>query len=125
MEMIKKCMCENCGRSNEVVEIEQLSISGHVAELCVTCAHILSQTINRESYYELCRKKDVKSSNKEMQKVHHKLSMLIAVGMVFIVTITALGISQNLHTVSGTLANADQLQQAHNYMSFVHLKQLK
>ena len=35
------CTCENCGRAN--LEIEKLTIDGHVAEVCLMCAYVSAQ----------------------------------------------------------------------------------
>lgn len=117
--------CENCGRSNEVVQIEPLSIKGHVAELCLACSYILSKEESLKKYYQLSRTKSRISSNKEMKKVHNQLSLLIIVGMLFIITILALEIGQNFHLFPSISQEVAPLTQTQEYLSFNLLKQLK
>ena len=125
MEMMGNCMCENCGRSSEVVEIEQLTLRGHIAQVCVTCAHILSQPTNEKHFFQLVRRKNSDASNPEMKKVHQLMSTLIAVGILMIVTLAAFGVVQNLDTFPGMAADTDSLKQTHDYLSFALLNQFK
>ena len=125
MEIKQVCMCENCGRSSEQVEIEQLSLRGHVATLCLTCTRILCQTTNEERFIQLVRKKNIKSSNIEMQKIHKTLSALIAVGTLFVVVIFAFGVVKNVETVASIFENVDSLKQKNEYLSFGFLNQFK
>ena len=125
MEVMGNCMCENCGRSSEVVEIEQLTLRGHIAQVCVTCAHILSQPTNEKRFFQLVRRKNSDASNPEMKKVHQLMSTLIAVGMLMIVTLVTFGVVQNFDTVLGISADADSLKQTHDYLSFALLNQFK
>lgn len=125
MGIIGGCVCENCGRSSEIVEIEQLTLRGHVAQVCVTCVHILSQTTNEKRFFQLVRRKNSKDSNPEMKKIHQLMSALIAVGMLMIVTLVTFGVVQNLDTFQGIVADTDALKQTHDYMSFALLNQFK
>ncbi|MEO4054584.1 DNA polymerase III subunit delta [Solibacillus sp. CAU 1738] len=97
---MKICTCENCGRTTESVELNKLVISGHVAHVCIMCAHVLSQGTNRERFFSLVRNKNVQSSNSEMQIIHQKLSAMILVGLFFIVCIAGFGVAQNINTFS-------------------------
>lgn len=125
MVMVKTCTCENCGRSSERVEIEQLSIRGHIADLCLTCAHLLSQSHNHDSFFSIVRNKTADQSNSEMKKVHTLLSTFLLVGMFFIVVVVALGVSQNLDTFPGTAIPTDDVKQQSEYISLYLQYQLK
>ena len=112
------CTCENCGRTN--LEIETLSIDGHVAEVCLMCAYVLAQ--NKERFLQLVRSKTASNSNEEMKQQHKLLSNLIAVGIVGIFAIIGIGIAENLNTFPGTTATIEQNTE---YLSFAILNQFK
>ena len=121
--MMMNCSCENCGRSNDVVEIEKLTIRGHIADLCLTCAHVLSY--NEPNFFSLVRGKSEQQSNSEMKKVHAMLSTLLMVGMFFIVIVAAYGVAQYLPSFPGEAVSNDTLKQQSEYVSFYLLNQLK
>ena len=112
------CTCENCGRTN--LEIETLSIDGHVAEVCLMCAYVLAQ--NKERFLQLVRSKTAHHSNEEMKQQHKLLSSLIAVGIVGVFAIIGIGIVENLNTFPGTTATIEQNTE---YLSFAILNQFK
>lgn len=114
------CCCENCGRSKEAVEIKSVVLNNHVAQLCLACAHVLTLPKNESRFLQLVRKKNMKESNKEMQKAHRILSLFIAVGMLFLVMIAAAGVSQGVDFA--TWYEADSLDEiATEYVSFVEI----
>lgn len=121
--VMDNCTCENCGRTSEVVEITKLTICNHTAQLCVTCAQILSQVTNHERFLSLVRSKGVVSSNKEMQKVHKQLSALIGVGVFFIACIASIGIVKNVDFISAMMIQ--QPDQQVEYLSFAVLNKFK
>lgn len=120
---MNNCTCENCGRTSEYVEITNLSIRNHTAQLCVTCAQILSQVTNHERFLTLVRNKSALSSNKEMQKVHKQISALIGVGVLFIACIASVGIVKNVDLITAMIMQ--QPEQQVEYLSFAVLNQLK
>ena len=115
------CHCENCGRTNSVAEIVSMSIQGHVAELCVTCAHILSQVNQRERFLSIVRQKTAQQSNTEMKRVHRLLSGLIVVGLLAIVIITGAGVAENIGTSVGHSTDSSNTE----YLSFSNLNGFK
>ncbi|WP_332648516.1 DNA polymerase III subunit delta [Lysinibacillus sp. 54212] len=116
------CHCENCGRTNSVAEIICMSIQGHVAELCVTCTHILSQASNQDRFLSIVRQKTAQQSNAEMKRVHRLLTGLIAVGMLAIVVIAGVvGAAENLGTVVDQSKDHSNIE----YLSFAILNQFK
>lgn len=117
------CTCENCSRTSESVEIVKLSIRNHTAQLCVTCAQILSQVTNEDRFFSLVRNKSAQSSNNDMQKVHKQLSALIGVGLIFIACIVSIGIMQNTDIIN--TMTMQQLEQHIEYLSFANLNQFK
>ena len=110
--------CENCGRTTEAVEIEAIAIQHHKAQLCITCAHVLTLPKNEARFLQLVRKNIHKESNKEMQKVHQLMSVLLAVGVLFLVIIAAAGVSQGLDFVSWSTG---EVEQDTEYVSFVDI----
>lgn len=94
--LMKKNCCENCQRAANIVEINQLCIEGHVAELCVACHIVLAQESQRTRFFTLVRSKDKQSSNNEMQKIHRKLSLLIATGIFAIACASGVAIVEHM-----------------------------
>ena len=117
------CSCENCGRTNESVQIDALTIKQHTAQLCLACAHVLSLPNNEARFLQLVRKKGVKQSNQEMQKAHRILSAFIVVGAMFLVILVAAGISQAVDFT--TVASPDiGATQTDRQLTFIQLKRL-
>ena len=112
------CTCENCGRTN--LEIEKLTIDGHVAEVCLMCAYVLAQ--NKERFLQLVRSKTAHHSNEEMKRKHKLLSSLIVVGLVGVFAIVCVGIAGNLNTSTATTATTEQNTE---HLSFAILKQFE
>lgn len=121
--MMKQCKCENCGRTNNAVQIETLTIRGHIADLCVTCANVL--THNEPNFFSLVRGKSEQQSNGEMKKVHAMLSALLMVGMLFIVIVAAYGVAQHLPAFPGDAVSTDTMKQQSEYVAFYLANQLK
>lgn len=121
MEKYNECNCENCGRSSLVVEIEHITIQQHIANLCLACSHVLTLPKNKARFLQLVRKKESKNSNKEMQKAHQLLSMLLFVGACLIVVVAAAtsvteGFDFTVLSSTGTSTT--------EYLSFVELMKL-
>ena len=112
------CTCENCGRTN--LEIETLRIDGHVAEVCLMCAYVLTQ--NKERFLQLVRSKTACNSTEEMKQKHKLLSKLIALGIVGVFAIVGIGVSANLNTSTNTTVTIEQNTE---YLSFSMLKQFE
>ena len=112
------CRCEHCGRAAESVEINAITVQNHTAHLCLACAHVLTLPKNEARFLQLVRKKIHKESNKEMQKVHQLMSVLLAVGVLFLVIIAAAGVSQGLDFVSWSTG---EVEQDTEYVSFVDI----
>ncbi|KYG90711.1 hypothetical protein A0U40_06990 [[Bacillus] sp. KCTC 13219] len=111
--LMKMNCCENCGRVAGIVEINQLTIEGHVAELCLACHYVLAQESQRARFFTLVRSKDKQTSNSEMQKVHRNLSFLIATGVFAIACLSGIVIVDNLDLL--------QTASAQNYLTFAEL----
>lgn len=122
MDTKLNCCCENCGRSVGTVEINAIAIHHHIAHLCTTCEHVLNLPKNEARFLRLARKKTYKDSNQEMQKVHQLMSMLIAVGTLFLVIIAAAGVSQGFDIVSWA---TDYVEIENEYISFVNINDYK
>lgn len=122
MDTIQLCVCENCGRSNQSAAIENHTIHKHVALLCPTCIHILSLPTNEVRFLQLARKKSKQTSNTEMQKIHKKLSMLLAVAGLFLTIIAATVVTQSLeiHAFSNFYVNESETD---NYLSFAYINE--
>lgn len=114
------CRCDNCGRTAESVEIKNITIQNHVGQLCLACAHVLTLPKNEARFLQLVRKKGSKESNKEMQKVHQLMSLLLAIGTLFFVLIAVAGVSQGFNNVSWTSTEGDDEKET-EYVSFVEI----
>lgn len=101
--------CENCGRTQ--LNMNTITIDGHVAELCVTCAHVLQQ--NPQRFKSIVRQKCASDSNSEMQKQHQLLNQLMTVGVMGLIVIVGVGFADQLQ---GIAASTPQ------YLSFSQLK---
>ncbi|WP_154661607.1 hypothetical protein [Bacillus ndiopicus] len=112
---MKMNCCENCGRAANIVEMNKLSIEGHVAELCVACHYVLAQESQRARFFTLVRSKDKQSSNSEMQKVHRQLSLLIGAGIFVIACLSGVAIADNMD-----ILQTASVQQQH-YLTFAEL----
>ena len=119
MDTNLNCRCENCGRTADAVELENIAIKHHTAQLCVTCAHVLTLPKNEARLLQLVRKNTCKESNKDMQKVHQVMSLLLAVGALFLVIIAAAGVSQGFEFVSWSTDRLDET--ITEYISFVDI----
>lgn len=86
--------CENCGRTSESIQVQPVTMSKHMAFLCLACTHVFTLPKNKNRFIELVRSKNMQQSNKEMQKVHQLLSTFIAVGMLLVVAVVTAGIIQ-------------------------------
>ncbi|ATP41793.1 DNA polymerase III subunit delta [Solibacillus sp. R5-41] len=122
MFTIQLCVCENCGRSDQSVTVENHTIHQHVAQLCPTCIHILSLPTNEVRFLQLARKKNKQTSNTEMQKIHQKLSMLLAVAGLFVTIIAAAVVAQSMeiHAYSDLYVNETEID---NYLSFAYINE--
>lgn len=113
--MFMSC-CENCRRTADIVEIHQLHVEGHVAELCLACHAVLAQESQRARFFTLVRSKDHKSSNTEMQKIHRKLSLLMTAGIIAIACVSGIMVADHM----------DILQTASTpYLTFAELNQYR
>lgn len=120
MDKIQLCVCENCGRSNQSVAVANHTIHQHVALLCSTCTHILTLPTNEVRFLQLARKKTKQTSNSEMQKIHQKLSMLLAVASLFVTVIVAAAITKSMDIQA--FSNSHIIaQETDEYLSFAYL----
>ena len=119
MDTKLNCRCENCGRTAEAVEMEVITIHHHKAQLCVTCAHVLTLPQNEGRFLQLVRKSTRKESDKDMQKVHQVMSVLLAVGALFLVIIAAAGVSQGIDFISLSTDGVVEIET--EYVSFVYI----
>lgn len=108
--LVMICTCEHCGRTQ--LNIEEVTVDRHVAELCVTCAYVLKQ--NPERVKQLVRNKTKNESNREMQKQHQLLSGLISVGILGIIAITGIAIVDQLPSFVSSIME---------HLSFTYLNQ--
>lgn len=115
------CRCENCGRTNKSVHINPLTIEHHTAYLCLACEYVLNLPENQNRFFSLVRSKKSKHTNPEMLGAQRILSAFIAVGVLFLVTITALGVVQNYGITTLSLFEADTIL-INEYLSFLQLK---
>ena len=115
----KDCRCENCSRTAPSVEIVVKTIQNHKAQLCLACAHVLTLPNNGNRFLQLVRKNSYKESNKDMQKVHQFMSILLAVGTLFIVIITAASVSQGFDFASWSTDSV--VDKGTEYVSFVDI----
>ncbi|MEK4427003.1 DNA polymerase III subunit delta [Solibacillus sp. FSL K6-1523] len=122
MDKIQLCVCENCGRSNESVTISNHTIHQHVAQLCPTCTHILSLSTNEVRFLQLARKKNKQTSNTEMQKIHQKLSILLAVAGLFVTIVVAAAVTQSMETHAFTDLYVNE-SKANSYLSFAYINE--
>lgn len=120
MDQIQLCICENCGRSNQSVIVANHTIHQHVAQLCPTCMHILSLPTNEARFLQLVRKKSKQASNSEMQKIHKKLSMLLAVAGLFVSMIATTVITQSMDMQASSNSHVSE-QETDEYLSFAYL----
>ena len=90
-----QCICEQCGRLSELVDVQPLTVAGYTTYLCITCTYILSQEGKREHLLAITKQKNVDESNGQMKKVHHLLSSLILVGILLLVSIIGFRVGQN------------------------------
>lgn len=122
MAQIQQILCENCGSSNVSDTVSKYSNQQHVAQLCITCAHILSLPANEDRFLQLVRKKTLATSNIEMQKVHKKISILLAVAGLFLTIIAAAAVSQSVN-IKGYYDLYFHEQETDEYLSFAHLNE--
>ncbi|MEG0384728.1 DNA polymerase III subunit delta [Solibacillus cecembensis] len=122
MDKIQLCVCENCGRSNQSVTVKNHTIHQHVARLCPTCTHILSLPTNEGRFLQLVRTKNKQTSNTEMQKIHQKLSMFLAVGGLFVTIIAAAVVTQSMETYAFTDLYVNE-SKANSYLSFAYINE--
>ena len=87
--------CESCNRTNESIQLNRVTLNHHTAHLCLACEHVLTLPKNEERFFQLIRNKKRQHSNSEMQKAHRVLSAFIAVGVLFLVVIAALAVTQS------------------------------
>lgn len=117
------CRCENCGRTNNSVQINPITIDHHTAYLCLACEHVLHLPENKNRFFSLVRSKNRKQANPEMLGVHRILSAFIAVGVLFFVAIAALGVAQSADIVTLSLFETESIL-INEYLSFLQLKSL-
>lgn len=117
------CRCENCGRTNNSVQINPVTIDHHTAYLCLVCEHVLHLPENKNRFFSLVRSKNRKQANREMQGAHRILSAFIAVGVLFSVAIAAVGVAQSTDIVTLPLFETDSIL-INEYLSFLQLKAL-
>lgn len=116
------CRCENCGRTNNLVQINRVTIDHHTAYLCLACEHVLHLPENKNRFFSLVRSKNRKQANPEMQRIHRILSAFIAVGVLFFVAIAALEVAQSTELVTLPLFEADSML-INEHLSFLQLKE--
>lgn len=122
MVQMQQCICENCGRSNHSGAISKHTNQQHVAQLCLTCAHVFSLPANEGRFLQLVRKKTKQTSNPEMQKVHKKLSFLLAVAGLFLTIIAAAAVSHSVNLKSYYDIYFHE-QETDEYLSFASLNE--
>ena len=115
------CRCENCGRTNKSVHINSVTIDHQTAYLCLACAHVLNLPGNKNRFFSLVRSNKSKHANPEMQRAHRILSAFIAVGVFFLVAITALGVAQNYGMTAWPLFETEAIL-INEHLSFLKLK---
>ena len=115
----KNCRCENCNRTATSVEIIGTTIQHHTAQLCLACAHVLTLPDHKERFLQLVRKNSYKESNKDMQKVHRFMSLLLAFGALCIVMIATASVSQGFDFASWSTDHL--VGKATEYVSFVNI----
>ena len=122
MDTTLDCRCENCSRTAKVVNMETITIQNHKAQLCLACAHVLTLPQNEARFLQLVRKNTRKESNKDMQKIHQLISVLLAIGTLFLVIIAAAGVSQEFDFASWSTGQVEQVEiKATEYISFVNI----
>ena len=115
--------CENCNRTNESTQVNRVTLAHHTAHLCLTCEHVLTLPKNEDRFFQLIRNKKRQHSNSEMQKAHRTLTAFIAVGVLFLVVIAALAVTQN-NGFSTQAFQEIQLDPMNQQLTFLHLKSL-
>ena len=121
MDTKLNCHCEHCGRAAETVEINAITVQNHTAHLCLACAHVLTLPKNETRFLQLVRKNTRKESNKEMQKVHQFISVLLAIGILFSMMIFVAGVSQGVDFASWLKETSKETE----YVSFVEINDYK
>ena len=86
--------CELCHREYPNSDQQKFDVHNCVAYICPICSLISKNEGQQERVIMMTKQKTKQHSNAEMQQVHAKLSLLISVGSVFLVTaLTALFIA--------------------------------
>ena len=113
--------CENCGRTHVDIHIHPVTIEYHTAHLCLACEHVLNLPENQNRFFNLARNQNRKQANQEMQRAHSILSAFIAVGVLFLVAVTALGVAQSYDNTTLTFSKTENIVM-NEYLSFLQLK---
>lgn len=113
--------CENCNRTNESFQLNRVTLNHHTANLCLTCEHVLTLPRNEGRFFQLIRNKKRQHSNIEMQKAHRILSAFIAVGVLLLVVIAAMAVTQS-NNFSNQAFQEIQSDPMIQQLSFLHLK---
>ena len=113
--------CESCNRTNESIQLNRVTLNHHTAHLCLACEHVLTLPKNEERFFQLIRNKKRQHSNSEMQKAHRILSAFIAVGVLLLVIIGALAVTQN-NGFSTIAFEEIQSNSMNKQLTFLHLK---
>lgn len=85
------CYCENCGRANDTLQMNKITVNQHTALLCLACTHILTSAKNEQRFIHLVRSKSKGNASSEMREVHRLLSAMLVVGTVFLAATVTVG----------------------------------
>lgn len=98
--MQNRFTCELCHRDYANSDKQKFDVQNCVAYICPMCSLMTKNEGQQERLIMMTKQKSKQHSNADMQQVHAKLSLLISIGFIFLVTaVTALVIANLEETI--------------------------
>lgn len=92
LKQLNDCKCDNCNRPYSQENITKINEQNHIAYLCPLCTHLLTKPEQKERLLQMVRTRTYEQSNPDMQKIHNMFSLLITVGVFFLMVISIIAV---------------------------------